>query len=107
MLSVFCWFLDCRNVAAVDNKFASGDRRSSVGNQERNQFCDLIRSAGAAEWNPAQRVHQTLPRGSRVSSGFRRQPLDQCFGGLGLGESGGDTVDADPAWRDFLRQSLL
>jgi hypothetical protein len=45
---------DRRNVSAVNDKFASGDGRGSVGNEEGNQFCDFIRSAGATERNPTQ-----------------------------------------------------
>src|SRR5216683_3028874 len=81
-------FSDRRNVSAVNDVFASSNRRGPVGSQERNQLCDFFGAVGATERNPAKRIHEILTRGSRISPRLRRQPLDQSFGCLSFGESG-------------------
>src|SRR6266446_10056666 len=82
----FVVFSDRRDVSAVNDVFASDDRRGPVGSQERNQLRDFFGSVGAAERNPTKRIHEILTRGSRISPRLRRQPLNQSFGCLGFCE---------------------
>src|SRR5262245_178203 len=45
---------DCGDGSAINDVFASCDRRRTVGNQERHQLCDFLGPVRASEWNPAK-----------------------------------------------------
>ncbi len=92
--------------SSVDHVLASVDRGSAIGDQEGDEFGDFRGTAGAPDWDAAERVHQTATRGFLVDPVLLREAEDESMRCLRFDESGRHRVDTNSLRSDLLRQSL-
>ena len=98
--------LDRSDGAAVDDVLGSGDGRSSVADEEDDEFGDFFGFGRPSEWDTAERSHQLVERGVAGSVTVVRDPFDEPFGRRRANESGRDAVDPNPEWGDLGGQAL-
>ena len=72
--------LDRRDRAAVNQVFASVDRRGPVGDEEGDQLGDLFRTFGPADGDASQRIHEALAR--RILERARQTSADLQLVGM-------------------------
>jgi hypothetical protein len=93
--------------AAVEDVLGAGDGAGAVGDEEGDEFGGVVGLCRSAERDAAEGVHDLLKGGVPADTGAAGDAVDQAVCAVGLYESGGDRVDADPSCPTLLARPLL